>query len=223
MVAKVYYISPEELFFLGKMMEARYLDYEYIKMLPDMQNDIRWIRLAEKEAIRSLSRKQYLKEYFSGKTEIEEGLKSLLECLFERSFIADIYMVELGELQKEQRHKYHFYADRVAKVGIQNKELTLTSVGKGYLREWKNNVFGEYHNTRDEELEWQESMKPQVSHMLQLRSISIGQSAFSYQLIKMGEYWYQVEKNEVLKMLQEDHLEKLWMEILQEEKQDGIL
>lgn len=72
-------LSPEELFFLARKMKAKYLDYEYLSLMGDIQNDI---DVKEEKAKESLSSKGFVEEDFEGNIEVENDVVELLNPVF---------------------------------------------------------------------------------------------------------------------------------------------
>ena len=72
-------LTPEELFFLASKMEAKYLDYEYLSMMGDIQTDY---EVKETKAMESLSSKGYIEEDFEGNIEVGEDVSKIVSPLF---------------------------------------------------------------------------------------------------------------------------------------------
>lgn len=72
-------VTPVELFFLGVQMNAKYIDYQYIAMMPDVQKNYSF---HEQKTLERLEEKGILEEDFSGIVEIEEEIKELLLPVF---------------------------------------------------------------------------------------------------------------------------------------------
>lgn len=87
-------VSPEELFFLGKMVKAKYIDYAYISMMEDVGQAR---ALAAQKAQRRLEEAGYMSESFSGDVEIKPEIRALLEPLFFGEFESTVTLCETGE------------------------------------------------------------------------------------------------------------------------------
>ena len=72
-------LTPEELFFLGRLMDAKYIDYDYYAAMGDIQKqfDVR-----EREALSGLEEKGAIEESFSGEIEISEEAAALMRPVF---------------------------------------------------------------------------------------------------------------------------------------------
>ena len=100
-------IKPEELFFIGRQMNAQYIDYEYISMMKDIQEQF---SLKEKEVMNHLVEKGLFMEDFSGNLTLDEETEKMLQALFFGEFETECV---LGEKSDEgfatETYKYHFY------------------------------------------------------------------------------------------------------------------
>ena len=72
-------LTPMELYFLGKSMHAKYIDYHYIAAMPDIQKRH---ELLEERTLEALTEAGIADEDFSGHVEIEEEAAALLEPVF---------------------------------------------------------------------------------------------------------------------------------------------
>ena len=72
-------ILPDELFFLGELMNAKYIDYKYIASMPDIQKNYLYHK---SRVLAELEDKGMIEEDFSGNIEIDEELKEVLEPIF---------------------------------------------------------------------------------------------------------------------------------------------
>lgn len=97
-------VSPEELFFLGKSMKAKYCDYDYIAMMKDISQNR---AAAEADANRSLSEKGYVQEDFSGNVSLSEEILPLLNPVFFGEFEASASVYQSGNTQPEKTARIH--------------------------------------------------------------------------------------------------------------------
>ncbi len=72
-------LTPRELFFLAKLMNAKYLDYAYIAMMPDIQINY---SLNEIEALEALSDKGYVESDFAGELDIDPQVINIMSPVF---------------------------------------------------------------------------------------------------------------------------------------------
>lgn len=72
-------LALEELYFLGKQMNAKYMNYAYISAMPDISQHR---SLYEQKCTESLMEKGWLEESFFGEITISQELKELLHPVF---------------------------------------------------------------------------------------------------------------------------------------------
>ena len=72
-------INAEDLYFLSRVMKAKYIDYDYFKMVSELTSRF---ALKESHAIEHLSDKGLVYEDFTGDIEIEDLGKDLFEPIF---------------------------------------------------------------------------------------------------------------------------------------------
>lgn len=95
-------VSAKELYFLGKYLNAQYIDYSYIAMLPDIQ---RRYEIHEQEALESLEEKEILEVDFSENVEIDREAAELLKPVL----FGDAECV----LENEKRYHIHRLGSRI--------------------------------------------------------------------------------------------------------------
>lgn len=72
-------LTPVELYFLGTLLDAEYIDYQYVSALPDIQNNYRVI---EEDTIEKLEEKGLVEQDFDGTVSVEESVLNLLKPIF---------------------------------------------------------------------------------------------------------------------------------------------
>lgn len=126
-------ITPEELFYLGTVLQAEYIDYDYVAGMGDIQKNY---ALFESDAKQSLTNKGVLQEDFSGNVEIDLEEKRLLEPIFfgklETAFDMHANDAE-GECFISWR--FHFYEGAITFVafvedGLMIQEVDLATIKK---------------------------------------------------------------------------------------------
>ena len=72
-------LSLTELYFLGTLMQAKYIDYSYIAAMPDVSKQY---DLHEQEALAGLEKAGLIDVDFGGDAEVTEATRSLTEPVF---------------------------------------------------------------------------------------------------------------------------------------------
>ena len=72
-------LTPVELFFLGVLMDAEYIDYEYITSIPEITDNY---RIIEQQTLDRLEDKQLIEQEFDGSVTIDEQFQNMLKPVF---------------------------------------------------------------------------------------------------------------------------------------------
>lgn len=72
-------ITPVELYFLGVLLEAEYVDYAYISSIPEIYDNYRVI---EQNTLDHLESKNLIEQDFDGTVTVNEQLEDLLKPVF---------------------------------------------------------------------------------------------------------------------------------------------
>ena len=115
-------LTPEELFFLARKMKAKYLDYEYLALMRDVQNES---DVKEIKAMESLSSKSYLEEDFEGEIEIDEVVAKTLNPVF----FGKIETL----LKKQDSTKLHILDDSITECTKGENELSFKNIDSAVL------------------------------------------------------------------------------------------
>lgn len=118
-------LTPRELYCLGGMLNAKYIDYAYIAALDDIGQDF---ELFKKETLSSLVSKRILMEDFSGNIELDDEISQLLKPIFFGSVETSLNICLIGEELKVEILNYHFFEDKVTLVKNQNNDLLVSRV-----------------------------------------------------------------------------------------------
>mgnify|MGYP000429586944 CR=1 FL=1 len=71
-------LTAEELYYLGGLMQAKYIDYDYISAMGDIQKNY---RMYESNAVDGLAGKGLIEEDFSGEITVSVSIEELLIIL----------------------------------------------------------------------------------------------------------------------------------------------
>ena len=121
-------LTPEEIYFIGKSIGGKYLDYDYISAMQDIEKQ-KGIR--RQEIIRQLEQKGYAEENFFGELEFGEECLDLLRPLYQGEYEAELILREKegGALH----YKFHHWEGRILAVSCQNMDYRLRMIEKAEL------------------------------------------------------------------------------------------
>ena len=118
-------LSPRELYCMGGVLNAKYIDYAYIAALDDIGQDFELFR---KETLSSLTAKGVIEEDFGGDMETNEAYITLLEPIFFGSVETSLDVCTIGDEVTVDVYKFHFYQDRITMVKAQMDDLLIETV-----------------------------------------------------------------------------------------------
>ena len=209
-------ISPEELFFLGKQMRAKYIDYDYVKMMGDLQQKY---PLKEKEIMAGLVKRGLLMEDFSGNMELNEEIRNLLEPVFFGDFEVEII---LGTPKEGWRiEKFHFYKGKIIQTVPEKKSLIFFAGGENGLKKLKEELLPEGYTGEKKILSGDSLNLENVEKILVIKNMKIGYRAMGRQFLLFGGTW-NAGKEDRTEGQNREELEKFW-NVLTGEVQEYVL
>ena len=125
-------LTPKELYCLGGVLSARYIDYAYIAALDDIGQDF---ALFKKETLASLVAKGMLTEDFSGEIEPDEACARLLQPVFFGTVESSLNICSIGGELKVDVYNYHFYNGKITSVKNHGRELLVSEVTPEMIEE----------------------------------------------------------------------------------------
>ncbi len=143
-MGKILTISPQELYFLGTVLEAKYIDYEYIAHMPDIQKRY---SVHEQETLSQLADKGYVEEDFSGNVSVSEEISEILAPVFFGEIELKLMTGEPGDKELDKCN-FHFLDDKITKVSGEDR-LTVTEYSQDELIKAIEECFNGYGKTAE--------------------------------------------------------------------------
>ena len=106
-------LTPEQLFFMGRLLQAKYIDYAYVAAMNDINQNF---ALFETEAKATLVSAGVLMEDFGGNVEVDPAVLSVLKPIFFGEIETSIDICNIGETNIVSVYKYHFHDGAVTEV-----------------------------------------------------------------------------------------------------------
>lgn len=136
-------LSAKELYYLGKLMQARYIDYSYIAAMDDVGKNY---SVFESESEKSLSDKGCIEEDFAGEKEVNPVLECLLEPVFFGEREVSVNVCTVGEEPVLNRSNFHFFEDNITAVDLSDDILKLTTADDGMIRKFVHGILPENYS-----------------------------------------------------------------------------
>lgn len=124
-------LTPEALYYLGSLLQAKYIDYAYVAALGDIKQNY---ALFEKETRASLVSQGILTEDFSGNLEIDPTALALLKPVFFGEIETAISICTTGERSAVSLCMFHFHDGVITSVITRNGQLILRNVDRLSIR-----------------------------------------------------------------------------------------
>ena len=118
-------INARELYVLGTILEAVYMDYAYVAAMGPIGDSY---KLIESETKDSLIRKNYLSENFSGDLEVDDHVSALLHPVFRGIKESVLDICSVGEETVLNSYRFHFGDDGITMVHNIGDEFQVESI-----------------------------------------------------------------------------------------------
>ena len=120
-------ITADELFVLGELMDAEYIDYSYIKLMSDIQANYAMIKA---DGMESLSAAGALREGFSG-VRIAAAVKAALEPVF---FGTKESVLTVEDISGVRKTNFHIHGDQITCVEAEGRDLNIRAITEDEIR-----------------------------------------------------------------------------------------
>lgn len=119
-------LTPGELYYLGTIMQAKYIDYAYVAAMEDIHHSR---SVYETEARSALISKGIITEDFSGNVDVESKANELFQPIFFGEFESCIDITSLGDDPAVNTMRFHRFNGHTTMVSSNDKgELQISSV-----------------------------------------------------------------------------------------------
>ena len=165
-------LSAKELYYLGKLMQARYIDYSYIAAMDDVGKNY---SVVESESEKSLSDKGCIEEDFAGEKEVNPVLECLLEPVFFGEREVSVNVCTVGEEPVLNRSNFHFFEDNITAVDLSDDTLRLTAADDGMIRKFVHGILPENYSVEcrnDVKVE-----KEMITRLIIVKSATVGKGS----------------------------------------------
>lgn len=164
-------LSPGELYYLGWLMKAKYIDYAYVAAATDAGGNF---RVFAKTASAALARRGILQEDFSGDFELDPAAARLLRPIFFGGRELTVDLCRLDGDKSVTAYKFHFFGDLAVMVRCQGDTLAISGTDSQGIME---TVAGLLPQGQAQEVK---ELSPEaVSRILAVKSVRVGGTAES--------------------------------------------
>ena len=179
-------ISADELFYLGKLMNAKYIDYAYIVCMNDSAEDF---KIREKRVKQELIKKELIFESFSGKIDVDESVLKMLSPIFEGKKESSLNICYISEQTRAEIIKFHFTDNNVIMVRPENGLLMLTRIQLGAIDNIVSGLFEGKAECTEKKIIKDIGGKS-VSVLVSVKSIVLGEKSSVCVFVQSNGDWY---------------------------------
>lgn len=192
-------LTAEELYYLGGQMQAKYIDYDYISAMGDIQKNY---RMYESNAVDGLAGKGLIEEDFSGEITVSVSIEELLSPVFFGDFEAEI---DICGVQADSRKivKLHTDQDKTTLVELDENQLVLKKMQGNDVVEYGKDIFGFLKDETDENIEFDEQ---KVSEIYILKNTVIGGESDVRILFRIENSVFMEDENEEIKRINDQDI-----------------
>lgn len=187
-------LTPEELYYLGSAVQAKYIDYAYVAAMDDIGQNY---ALFENDAKNSLVNSGILMEDFSGNAELDPNAEILTRPIFFGERESSIDICEIGEEISVTVSKYHFLDGNITMVSGKDGKLCIKGVSSDEIRSFTESILSEDYpqitpTVRDN------IAKERVSRFFAVKAVSLGKQSIVKTYIESDGVIYHEKENGAL-------------------------
>ena len=123
-------LTPEQLFFLGNVMGAEYINYDYIAAMGEVQRNY---SRTHRKCMDDLARAGLLRERLNGEVILRPMPKKLLDPVFFGKRKSSLEIFKLGKEETYNVFRFHWSEDTVTQVQETGNQLILSQSGPEQL------------------------------------------------------------------------------------------
>lgn len=116
-------LTPEQLFILGTLMNAKHINYDYIASLGEIRRNYNRVR---RNCLDTLAQAGVLRERLSGEVSVRPVPKALLSNLFFGKKESSLEIFTLGRVPVHTTSRFHWLDSAVTRVDVESGKLTLS-------------------------------------------------------------------------------------------------
>jgi len=193
-------LSPEELYYLGSVLQAKYIDYAYVAAMDDIGQNY---ALFESEAKASLVKSGILMEDFGGNLEIDQTVLSLLRPIFFGEIETSVDVCKLADESTVDVYKFHFLDGTITMVTGVERKLSIKSVDQLAIMGLISGLVPEDYSC-NESVVVSEIDKEKVTRFIATKCIKIGKISVVKTYIEADGVFYREKEENVIESVTKD-------------------
>lgn len=193
-------LTAEELYYLGTLLRADYIDYAYVAAMDDISQRR---SLYESEAREGLVGKGILTEDFSGNLETDGEAQELLWPIFFGGLESLVEMAaspETGQGGVTAR-RFHFYEGRVTSVVISGREIRAEAFDGEALASWVRGLLPDGYCAEGKTVPEETIDRKQVGRIVAVKSMRVAERSSVEIYLESGGIFYKEEPGNTARAL----------------------
>ncbi len=169
-------LTPEELYYMGTILRAKYIDYAYVAAMGDISQNR---GLYESLSREGLAEKGILMEDFSGQMEVDENARKLLEPVFFGEWESSIDVASIAEEGRRtiESRRFHFYEGRITSAVPGEEGILLQAADDGLMQAWIAGLLPEGYQAQEETMPARNMNRKEISRILAVKGTRVGEKS----------------------------------------------
>lgn len=206
-------LLPEELYFLGSLLQAKYIDYAYVAAMEDIDSNR---AVYESTSRAALVNNGILTENFSGDLEVDPQALAMLKPVFFGEFEACVDISIVGSARAAGTFRFHYFEGAITMVQSTTEgKLAISSVDAEQLRSIVKDLLPVgYHLEASSQVE--EIPSDKVSRIIAVKNTLIGKSAVVRLFLEADGVIYGETDSEYAQSMTAEMFENTVLDVLKE-------
>ena len=199
-------LSPEELYYLGSLMQARYIDYAYVSAIRDTKKSY---KLIAQESKAKLVDAGILMEDFGGDLELDTNVRQLLAPIFYGEYETTLDVCKVGDEKSAiQVCKFHFFDGMITMVTAQQGKLEIKTIDQLVLRQLVEALVPAGYAAETQEIT--EQLDVTVTRLIVAKNILVGQRSTVSTFLEADKVLYQEQAEGIRSLSKDDFISTVY-------------
>lgn len=187
-------ISPEELYYLGTILQAKSIDYAYLAAMEDIGQNF---AMFESKVKTSLSDAGLLTEDFSGNVEVNDFALKLLKPIYFGEAETSLDICTIGNNSSVKVIKFHFLDGIISMVTGKNGSLVIKQVDLLFIKDIVEKLLPENYSCENSN-RYDTLEKDKVTRFVAVKSVLFGKSSVVKTYIEADNVFFRETDEEAI-------------------------
>lgn len=178
-------LSPEQLYYMGRLMQAQYIDYAYVAAMPGIDGNF---ALFEAEAKAALVASGVLVEDFGGNVEIDPAVLSVLRPVFFGETETTVELIDVVNNGVVTSYRFHFHDGATTQVTARGGKFVVSAADDAAVRAAVEGIVPAAYTAEPQTVETVDGDK--VSRAVSFKRVRVGATPAVLTYIEADGTWY---------------------------------